>query len=272
MSSGPGGYATRGNAGLILSSELVRLLRFHEIKTERPHPLRGMQRPLNVLFISSEVEPFAKTGGLADVSGALPQAIKHLDHEIRVMMPRYGSINERKGKLHEMIRLKDIDIPVGGKHYPASVKSSFIPTAHNKVQVYLLDNPTLFGRSGLYVHPETNKDYPDNDARFTFFCRGALEMLKRLGWQPDIIHCNDWHTGLVPVYLKTLYKDDPFYKDTRSVFTIHNMAYQGIFPATSFAQTLLPPELASEDGVIGPREPELSEGGAGVCGRHHHGE
>jgi len=209
-----------------------------------------MQRPLNVLFISSEVEPFAKTGGLADVSGALPQAIKHLDHEIRVMLPRYGCINERKGKLHEMIRLKDIDVPVGSKHYPASIKSSFIPTPHNKVQVYLLDNATLFGRPGLYVHPETKKDYPDNDVRFIFFCRGVLEMLKRLGWQPDIIHCNDWPTGLVPVYLKTLYKDDPFYKDTRSVFTIHNMAYQGVFPATSFSHTGLPVEVATEQGVM----------------------
>jgi starch synthase len=209
-----------------------------------------MQHPLNILFISSEVEPFAKTGGLADVSGALPLVIKHLDHEIRVMLPRYGSISERKCKLHEMIRLKDIDIPVGNINYPASVKSSFIPTLHNKVQVYLLDNPTLFGRSGLYVHPETNKDYPDNDVRFTFFCRGVLEVLKRMGWQPDIIHCNDWPTGLVPAYLKTLYKDDPFYKATRSVFTIHNMAYQGTFPAASFAHTLLPPELASENGVL----------------------
>lgn len=107
----------------------------------------------------------------------------------------------------------------------------------------------MFGRHGLYVHPETKKDYEDNDIRFTFFCRGALEVLKRLGWQPHIIHCNDWMTGLVPAYLKTLYKDDPFYRDTRSVFTIHNMAYQGVFPRSSFAHTLLPKELFSGGGV-----------------------
>ena len=208
-----------------------------------------MAKSLNVLFISSEVEPFAKTGGLADVSGALPQIIKHLDHEIRIMMPRYGAIDERRARLHEMLRLKEIEIPVGTKEYNASVKSSFISNNHDKVQVYFLDNPALFGRPGLYVHPDTNKDYPDNDERFIFFCRGVLEVLKRLGWQPDIIHCNDWPTGLVPAYLKTTYRDDPFYRDTRTVFTIHNMAYQGVFPKSSFAKSLLPQALLSDDGI-----------------------
>ena len=208
-----------------------------------------MAKPLNVLFLSSEVEPFAKTGGLADVSGALPQVIKHMDNEIRVMMPCYGSINERKSKLHEMIRLKNVEVPVGAKHYHASVKSSFLTNNHTKVQVYFLDNPRLFGRPGLYVHPETKKDYADNDERFIFFSRGVLEVLKRMGWQPDIIHCNDWQTGLVPAYLKTLYKDDPFYADTKTVLTVHNMAYQGVFPKSSFVKTGLPPELLSEQGI-----------------------
>lgn len=208
-----------------------------------------MAKPLNVLFLSSEVEPFAKTGGLADVSGALPQTIKLLDHEIRIMMPRYGGINERKLKLHEMIRLKDIPVPIGSKSVLASIKSSFLTTNNTKVQVYFLDNHSLFGRSGLYVHPDTKKDYPDNDERFIFFARGVLETLKRMGWQPDIIHCNDWQTGLVPAYLKTLYKDDPFYKDTKTIFTIHNMAYQGVFPKSSFPKTGLPKELFSEKGV-----------------------
>jgi starch synthase len=208
-----------------------------------------MAKPINVLFISSEVEPFAKTGGLADVSGALPQTIKHLDNEIRVMMPRYGSINERKAKLHDMIRLKDIVVPVGSRPYNASVKSSFIANNNVKVQVYFLDNPELFGRSGLYVHPDTKKDYTDNDERFIFFSRGVLEVLKKLGWQPDVIHCNDWQTGLVPAYLKAVYHNDPFYKDTKSVFTVHNMAYQGVFPPSSFVKTGLPAELLSEGGI-----------------------
>jgi starch synthase len=208
-----------------------------------------MSKPLNVLFLSSEVDPFAKTGGLADVSAALPLSVRAMDHEVRVMMPRYGSINERRSKLHEMIRLKDFPIPVGTKEFHASVKSSFLETSHTKVQVYFVDNPTLFGRSGLYVHPETKKDYEDNDERFIFFCRSVFEVLKRLGWAPDLIHCNDWPTGLVPAYLKTLYAADPFFKDTRTVFTIHNMAYQGIFPASSFPKTLLPAELFGPNGM-----------------------
>ena len=208
-----------------------------------------MARQLNVLLLSSEVDPFAKTGGLADVSSALPKSIKSLDHEVRIMMPRYGSINERKSKLHEMIRLKDIPIPLGKKQILASVRSSFLANSHSKVQVYFLDNLALFGRSGLYVHPDTKKDYEDNDARFIFFARGVLEVLKRLGWQPDIIHCNDWQTGLVPVYLKTIYRDDAFYRDTKTVFTIHNMAYQGVFPRSSFAKTGLPDSVMGESGI-----------------------
>ncbi|MCZ6777172.1 MAG: glycogen synthase GlgA [Ignavibacteria bacterium] len=220
-----------------------------------------MAKPLNVLFLSSEVDPFAKTGGLADVSGALPQSIKELNHEIRIIMPCYGSINERKSKLHNMTRLREIKVPVGAKSMLANVKSSFISNNHIKVQVYFLDNPALFGRSGLYVHPETMKDYPDNDERFIFFSRGVLEVLKKMGWQPDIIHCNDWQTGLVPAYLKTIYKRDPFYKNIRTVFTIHNMAYQGVFPKSSFSKTSLPPELFSEEGLEAENNMNLLKSG-----------
>jgi starch synthase len=208
-----------------------------------------MARQLNVLLLSSEVEPFAKTGGLADVSSALPKAIKALNHEIRILMPRYGAIDERKSKLHEMMRLKEIPVPMGAKDVPASVRSSFLENGHYRVQTYFLDNSELFSRMGIYVHPETGKDFSDNDERFFFFARGTLEVLKRLGWQPDIIHCNDWPTGLVPVYLKTIYKEDPFYKNTKTVFTIHNMAYQGIFPKSSFAKTGLPSSVLGETGI-----------------------
>lgn len=208
-----------------------------------------MAKPLNILFVSSEVDPFAKTGGLADVSSALPQTIKELEHEIRVIMPRYGSINERKARLHQMIRLIDIAIPIGKKTFPLTVKSSFLANNQVKVQVYFVDNPDLFGRTGLYVHPETKKDYHDNDERFFFFDKAVLELLKHLGWQPDIIHCNDWQTGLIPAYLKTIYRDDPFYAETRTVLTVHNMAYQGVFPRSSFAKTGLPTELLSEEGI-----------------------
>ncbi len=208
-----------------------------------------MSRSINILFVSSEVDPFAKTGGLADVSSTLPKAIKELGHEIRIMMPRYRFISERKFRLHDIIRLKDIPVPVGSVAHAANVKSSFITNQKEKIQVYFLDNETYFGRDGLYQSPKGKEDYKDNDERFIFFCRGVLETLKRLGWQPDIIHCNDWQTGLIPAYLKTIYADDPFFKSVKTVFTIHNMAYQGGFSGDSFQKSGLPIETFRSDGV-----------------------
>ena len=208
-----------------------------------------MSKPLNILFVSSEVEPFAKTGGLADVSGTLPQVIKDQGHEIRIIMPRYGSISERKFKLHDVIRLKDIEVPIGKEKKTANVNSSFIANVKSKVQVYFLANKELYERAGIYVSPDSKKDYVDNDVRFIFFCRGVLETLKRLGWQPDIIHCNDWHTGLIPAYIKTMYNHDPFFKNIKTVFTIHNLAYQGTFPAASFDKTGLPEPEFGKEGV-----------------------
>lgn len=122
-----------------------------------------MSKPLNILFISSEVDPFAKTGGLADVSSALPKAIKDLGHEIRIMMPRYRFIGERKFRLHDIIRLREIPVPVGKTIELGNVKSSFINNLKEKVQVYFLDNTNYFGRDGIYQSPTTKKDYKDND-------------------------------------------------------------------------------------------------------------
>ncbi len=101
----------------------------------------------------------------------------------------------------------------------------------------------------MYISPDSKKDYVDNDVRFIFFCRGVLETLKRLGWQPDIIHCNDWQTGLIPAYIKTIYNHDPFFKHIKTVFTIHNLAYQGTFPASSFEKTGLPASEFGKEGV-----------------------
>ncbi|MGE5314114.1 MAG: glycogen synthase GlgA [Acidobacteriota bacterium] len=208
-----------------------------------------MSKPLNILFVTSEADPFAKTGGLADVSSALPQMIKELGHEIRIMMPRYGTISERKFKLHDVIRLREIPIQVGNQTRVAHVNSSFISNLKAKVQVYFLANKEMYDRPGMYVHPTSKKDYEDNDDRFIFFCRGVLDTLKLLGWKPDIIHCNDWQTGLIPAYIKTVYKNDPFFKNIKTVFTIHNLAYQGIFPPQSFDKTGIPGSEFTLEGL-----------------------
>ena len=180
-----------------------------------------------ILFLSSEISSFTKESTLADFSYQLPLVLKELGHEVRVMMPKYKIINERKYVLREVIRLKDIGIPVGDEVKTINVKSAFIP--NSKVQIYFIDYKPYFNRDGLYFDERRKKEYTDNDSRFILFSRGVLETLKLLFWQPDIIHCNDWQTGLIPLYIKTIYKEDKFFKKTSTVFTIHNINEAGCF-------------------------------------------
>jgi starch synthase len=180
-----------------------------------------------VWYLASEVSPFAKTGGLGDVTGSFPKALKTLNQEIRVIMPKYKSINERKYVLREVIRLKDIPVTINDVTRTINVKSAFLPDS--KVQIYFIEIPEFFGRTNLYTDSTTGRDYPDNAERFAYFCKGALETLKILSWRPDIIHCNDWQSALTPYYLKTIYKDDDFLQNIKTIFTIHNFSYQGVF-------------------------------------------
>lgn len=208
-----------------------------------------MAKPLSILFVSSEVIPFAKTGGLADVSAALPQVVRELGHDIRIIMPKYAAVSDRKFKIHDIKRLTDMPIQVGEKTFLGSVKSSFLTNIKTKVQVYFISNEQLYCRSDLYVDPKTKEAWPDNDDRFMFFSRGVIETLIRLGWKPDIIHLNDWQSGLIAALLKTEYADEPLFKNTKVVFTVHNAAYQGVFPKESFVKTGLPAKTFKMDGV-----------------------
>lgn len=207
-----------------------------------------MKGPYNVLYVSSEVAPFAKTGGLADVAGALPKAIKELGHDIRVMMPKYGFISDRKYTLREVIRLKDVHVQLGDREYTISAKSAFLPDS--KVQIYFIEYPPYFDRESPYVNPKTGKDWEDNAERFALFSRGVLEVLRVLHWQPDVIHCNDWQTALIPTYLKTVLKDDNYFAKTSTLLTIHNLAYQGVFDPGVLEAIGLPQELFSPGGPV----------------------
>jgi starch synthase len=203
-----------------------------------------------ILFVTSEVVPFVKTGGLADVSAALPQMLAELGHEVRIVVPKYGAVDDRKFKIHEVVRLKDLHMDIGGKDVIFSLKSCFLPGQKVRVQIYFLDNQEYFGsRNSLYVDPVSGDDYPDNDERFILLSNAVFELISKLGWIPDIIHCNDWQTGLIPAYLKTVHKDDAQFSQFKTVFTIHNLAYQGIFPKSSFKKIGLPEELNSEKGL-----------------------
>jgi starch synthase len=164
------------------------------------------KKSLKILFVTSEVIPFMKTGGLADVSAALPQRLLQHGHQVRILAPKYGAIDERKHKIHEVVRLKDLTTQIGKKEVTFSIRSSFLPGQKHRVQVYFLDEPNYFAsRHSLYTNPLTGKDFPDNDERFILLAKSVFELVKTLGWYPDIIHCNDWQSALIPAYLKTLY-------------------------------------------------------------------
>jgi len=181
-------------------------------------------RPLKILLVASEVVPFAKTGGLADVAGSLPKALAtvgndNLGNDVRVAMPHYKQI---EGASYRM----DFPVQFGDRLETAVIQESSIEAQfqgeHRLVPVYMINNYHYFYRDGMYM-------FPDEAERFAFFCRTVLEMLPRLNWQPDIIHCNDWQCGLIPLFLKVNYHQHPFYTRITTVFTIHNLQYQGNF-------------------------------------------
>ncbi len=170
-----------------------------------------------VLYISSEMTPFLKVSSVGELARVLPQAIQEKDNEIRVLMPRFGCINERRNRLHEVVRLSGINITIDDNDNPLTIKVASLPEA--KMQVYFLDNEDYFHRKFVYTN-EKNEFYGDNDERTIFFCKGALETVKKLGWQPDIIHCQGWMTSLIPLYLKTIYKDEPVFRYAKVVYSI----------------------------------------------------
>jgi starch synthase len=180
---------------------------------------------MKILIASPEVVPFAKTGGLADVAGALPKALGALGHEVKIVLPKYRMVDDKK---YDLFKIYDgIKVQVGNRIELADIYEGVIPGTN--VAAYFIASEKYFGRAGLYQ--DKGVDYPDNCERFTFYSRAVLEFLKKTGWKPDVIHCNDWQSALIIMYVKTLYKDDPFYSNVATVYSIHNMGYQGTFPA-----------------------------------------
>lgn len=195
-----------------------------------------MAKPLSILYVSSEIFPFAKVGGIGDIAYSLPLAVRDTGHDIRVMLPKYGIISERRNKIHEINRLRDMPIPIGNNFELATVKSSSICNPRNKVQAYIATNQKYFdSKKGIYGDPKNGKDYVDNDERFLFFSRSVIETCILLGWVPDIIHCNDWQTALIPAFLKIMFPSK--FKKTKTLLTIHNFAQQGAFNPETYKKT-----------------------------------
>ena len=199
---------------------------------------------LRVLVASSEVVGFAKTGGLADVAGALPRALARRGHQVAVVMPYYHAV--RKAGLPVEKTGATLPVPMADRVLASRLLRARLP--NSDVPVYLVEHPPFFERDerpghGLYQQSMPGgykSDYLDNAERFTFFCRAVLETVPHLGFTPDVLHANDWQTGLVPVYLNEVYRTKTGYRRTRSVFTIHNIAYQGMFGRDVMRITGLP--------------------------------
>jgi starch synthase len=192
---------------------------------------------MKILFVASEGLPFSKTGGLADVVEALPKALAGMGHEVGVVLPRY------RGTKASGVMLPSLTIPMGDRlRFPAVADGTQLAG----VRYYFVDDPEYFDREQLYA--AQGKDYPDNAERFAEFSKAAVEISKQV-WLPDVIHCHDWQSALVPVLLRTLYAADPLLRPVPVVFTIHNMGYHGLFPREILARLGLPESLFHMDAL-----------------------
>jgi len=175
-----------------------------------------------LLIVTHEMSPFLELTKISEITRQLPQAMQEKGFEIRILMPRFGNINERRNRLHEVIRLSGMNIMIDDNDNPLIIKVASIPAA--RMQVYFLDNEDYFQRKHVFRDKES-KFYADNDERTIFFCKGALETVKKLGWAPDIVHCHGWMTALVPAYIKTSYKNDPTFKNSKVVYSIYENCF-----------------------------------------------
>jgi starch synthase len=179
-----------------------------------------------ILFIANEMSPYLELTEFSEVVNRLAIKANENGFEIRCIMPRFGNINERRHRLHEVVRLSGINVSVDNDDYPLQIKVASLPNA--RLQVYFLDNEDLFKRKYIF-HDEKEEWFEDNGLRTVFFCKGALETVKKFGWPPDIIHCSGWMTGLIPMYLKTIYKKEPVFAHSKVIYTI---------PGTTFKEKL----------------------------------
>ena len=177
-----------------------------------------------ILYVSQHLVPFLPETPMSSISRHLPQGASDKDREIRVFMPRFGKINERRHQLHEVIRLSGMNLNIDDVDHPLIIKVASIPTA--RMQVYFIDNDDLFKRKAV-LYDSNDELFSDSDVRAIFFVRGVLETVRKLGWAPDIIHCHGWMANLLPLYLKNNYKDDPYFANSKIVCSIYDEGFDG---------------------------------------------
>jgi starch synthase len=197
--------------------------------------------PLKLCILSSEIMPFAKTGGLADAVGGMVRELAQRDHDVRAFMPLYASVKRVCGDLKTVPGLQEVGIIIGTRVYAFSVRTASIPGT--RIPMYFIDCPELYDRPSVYTSD------PDEHRRFLLFTRAAAESCLRLGFAPDVFHCNDWHCAFLPLYLKTIYSAVPLFARSRSVLTIHNIGYQGIIARALVHDLSLPSAEALLDAA-----------------------
>jgi starch synthase len=176
-----------------------------------------------ILFIAHEMSPYLELTDYAKILNELVVKSNDSNMEVRVIMPRFGVINERRHRLHEVVRLSGINVIIDNDDHPLLIKVASLPTA--RLQVYFMDNEDFFKRKFVFRDADDNW-FDDNGMRTVFFCKGALETVKKFGWPPDIIHCSGWMTSLIPMYLKTAYKKEPVFANAKTIYTLQGNSFK----------------------------------------------
>lgn len=189
-----------------------------------------------VLFITQEITPYVSESPMSVVGRRLPQKTQEKGREIRTFMPKWGNINERRNQLHEVIRLSGMNLIIDDTDHPLIIKVASIQAA--RMQVYFIDNDDYFQQRMMAADEEGN-EYTDNDQRAIFYARGVLETVKKLRWCPDIIHCHGWMTALIPIYIKTAYREEPWFRDSRVVFSVYEDGFKQSFNDDFLNQLLI---------------------------------
>ncbi|MBL7827114.1 MAG: glycogen/starch synthase [Saprospiraceae bacterium] len=176
-----------------------------------------------LLLITQEMEPYTEGNDISAIVGKLPKFLQDNGYELRILMPRYGVVNERRHRLHEVVRLSGMNIIVDDDDYPLLIKVASLP--NSRLQVYFLDNEEFFKRKQVF-EDESGKPFDDNAERMTFFCKGAIETVKKFGWAPDIVFCHGWMTSLIPLYLRTAYKTEPIFSSAQIVYGAYDSPHE----------------------------------------------
>ncbi len=196
-----------------------------------------------LLLVTQETQPYTAISMISEVVMNLAKKAHESGFELRILMPRFGTINERRHKLHEVVRLSGMNIIVDDDDYPLIIKVASMPGL--RLQVYFLDNEEFFKRKSVFAD-SSDELFEDNEDRMVFFCKGALSTVKKFGWAPDIIHCHGWMTSLIPMYLKKTYKDDPLFENTQIVSSIYNSELSSNF-TEDFEDKMLTNHVEDED-------------------------